>query len=237
MTKPWAWSWHAPGRSSAVVSVQIPLDLVSPPDYSGAAFIHGASNTEAVNALSDSQAWANNLLAIVGPKGCGKTHLGHVWADRENAIILDGADGFVPRRDYRGRSLWIDNGSQADEYALFTLINLAITGEIKALLLCARDMPATWQVQLPDLRSRLRNVQIAQLQEPDEAVLHAIITKLFKDRGLVVSDSLIAYLLSHADRSVSGLRSLITEMDKKAASEKVNVTRTFAAKYMQGKLF
>jgi len=218
------------------MSMQIPLDLASPPDYSARAFIHGASNAEAANALSDNRSWPNNVLAIIGPKGCGKTHLGHMWAERENAIILDGADGFVPRRDYRGRALWIDNGALADEYALFTLINLAITGEIKALLLCAREIPATWPVQLPDLRSRLRNIQIAQLQEPDEEVLQAIVAKLFKDRGLIVSDSVIAYLLSHADRSVNALRRLIIGLDKKSASEKVNVTRAFAAKYMQAKL-
>ncbi len=217
--------------------MQIPFDLTLPPDYSAGAFIHGASNAEAVDALANTQIWANNILAIVGPKGCGKTHLGHMWANEKNAIIVDGNDGFVPRRDYRGRALWIDNGAQADEYALFTLINLAITGEIRALLLCARDMPAVWQVQLPDLRSRLRNLQTVQLQEPDEEVLQAIVTKLFKDRGLIVSKALITYLLSHADRSVDSLRGLITELDKKAASEKVNVTRTFAAKYMQGKLF
>jgi len=217
--------------------MQLPLDLASPPDYSAAAFIHGASNAEAVNALADSRCWANNILGVVGPKGCGKTHLGHMWAERENAIVVNGADGFVPRRDYRGRALWIDNGSLADEYALFTLINLAITGEIRALLLCARDMPSAWQVKLPDMRSRLRNLQIARLQEPDEEVLQAIIVKLFKDRGLVVSDSLIAYLLSHADRSVNALRRLIIGLDQKAASEKVNVTRAFAVKYMQGQLF
>lgn len=217
--------------------MQIPFDLTLPPDYSARAFIGGPPNAEAVDALANVQAWANNILAIVGPRGCGKTHLGHIWAKAQTAIIVDGSAGFVPRRDYRGKALWIDNGGLVDEYVLFTLINLAITGEIKSLLLCAREIPAKWQVQLPDLRSRLRNIQIAQMQEPDEAVLQAIITKLFKDRGLIVSDKLIAYLLSHADRSVDSLRGLIVELDKKAASEKVNVTRTFAAKYIQGQLF
>ncbi len=217
--------------------MQIPFDLTLPPDYSARAFIHGPPSAEAVAALANVPTWANNTLAIIGPKGCGKTHLGHIWAKAQNAIIVDGSAGFVPRRDYRGRALWIDNGGLVDEYVLFTLINLAITGEIKSLLLCAREMPSAWPVQLPDLRSRLRNIQIAQIQEPDEAVLHAIITKLFKDRGLKVPDNLIVYLLSHADRSVDSLRALIAELDKKAASEKVNVTRTFAAKYIQGQLF
>lgn len=223
------------------MSTQFPLDLTLVPDNSAGAFVRGASNVEAVTALADTAGWANNILAIIGPKGCGKTHLGHIWAAEHQAISLDGSDGFVPRKDYRGRALWIDNASSADEYTLFTLINLSITGELEALLLTDQNMPAEWNVQLPDLHSRLKNVQIARLQEPDEDLLSAIITKLFMDRGLKVSDTLIDYLLVHADRSVDSLRALIRALDKKAAAEKVNVTRAFAAKYlpefMQGQLF
>ena len=228
------------------MSTQFPLDLALVPDNSAGAFVRGASNVEAVTALADTAGWANNILAIIGPKGSGKTHLGHIWAAEHQAISLDAkniveSDGFVPRKDYRGRALWIDNASSADEYTLFTLINLTITGELQALLLTDQNMPAKWDVQLPDLHSRLKNVQIARLQEPDEGLLSAIITKLFMDRGLKVSDTLIDYLLVHADRSVDSLRALIRALDKKAAAEKVNVTRAFAAKYlpefMQGQLF
>lgn len=224
-----------------MLSRQIPLDLAITPDNSAAAFVHGAANAEAVTALADTSSWANNILAIVGPQGSGKSHLGHIWAADHNAIMLNGRDGFVPRKDYRGRALWVDNASNADEYTLFTLINLTITGELTALLLCDQNMPSAWDVQLPDLHSRLRNVQIAKLREPDEELLRAIITKLFLDKGLKVSDSLIDYLLVHADRSVDSLRALIHALDKKAAAEKVNVTRAFAAKilpeFRQGQLF
>jgi len=197
--------------------------------------VNGEANAEAVTALADTSEWANNILAVIGPKGSGKTHLGHIWAERHKAIALDGSKGFVPRQNYRGRALWIDDASLADEYTLFTLINLTITGELKALLFTDQNMPSDWNVQLPDLHSRLKNVQVARIQEPDEDLLSAIITKLFMDRGLKVSDNLIDYLLVHADRSVDSLRSLIHGLDKQAAAEKVNVTRIFAAKYMQGK--
>lgn len=199
--------------------------------------MNGEANAEAVTALADTSEWANNILAVIGPKGSGKTHLGHIWAERYKAIALDGSKGFVPRQNYRGRALWIDDASLADEYTLFTLINLTITGELKALLFSDQNMPSDWNVQLPDLHSRLKNVQVARIQEPDEDLLSAIITKLFMDRGLKVSDNLIDYLLVHADRSVDSLRSLIHGLDKQAAAEKVNVTRIFAAKYMQGKPF
>jgi len=197
--------------------------------------VNGEANAEAVTALADTSEWANNILAVIGPKGSGKTHLGHIWAERHKAIALDGSKGFVPRQNYRGRALWIDDASLADEYTLFTLINLTITGELKALLFSDQNMPSDWNVQLPDLHSRLKNVQVARIQEPDEDLLSAIITKLFMDRGLKVSDNLIDYLLVHADRSVDSLRDLIHGLDKQAVAEKVNVTRVFTAKYMQGK--
>jgi len=220
---------------------QFPLNLILAPNKSAKAFVNGTANAEAVAALADMSAWANNILAVIGPKGSGKTHLGHIWSEQNKAIALDGSKGFVPRQDYRGRALWIDNASSADEYTLFTLINLTITGELKALLFSDQNMPSDWNVQLPDLHSRLKNVQVARIQEPDEDLLSAIITKLFMDRGLKVSDNLIDYLLVHADRSVDSLRALIHDLDKQAATEKVNVTRSFAAKYMlqfkQGQLF
>jgi len=220
---------------------QFPLDLILAPNKSAKAFVNGDANAEAVAALADTANWANNILAVIGPKGSGKTHLGYIWAERHKAIILDGRKGFVPRQDYRGRALWIDEASLADEYTLFTLINLTITGELKALLFSDQNMPSDWDVQLPDLHSRLKNIQAARIQEPDEDLLKAIITKLFMDRGLKVSDNLIDYLLVHADRSVDSLRNLIRALDKQAATEKVNVTRSFTAKYMtkfkQGNLF
>jgi chromosomal replication initiation ATPase DnaA len=214
---------------------QIPLDFAPEPDLGAQSFQYASSNAEARRALARSN-WANNTLAIVGPKGCGKTHLGNIWANENQAISLNGLDLFAPKKEWMTRALWIDNAASADEYTLFTLINMAITGELKALLLSDIEPPASWDVQIPDLHSRLRNVQIARIVEPDDNLLTSIMLKIFKDRGLKVSDSLISFLLTNTERSVGALRNLIIEIDEAAAIEKVNVTRSFASKYLQRKL-
>ncbi len=218
------------------MSKQILLDLGLAPDYCVDAFIAGLCNEEARAALQNVPHWVNNALVIVGRKGSGKTHLGHIWANNNSAISLDGNDNIRPHSEWEGQALWIDNASSADEFTLFTLINMAITSKLSALLLTDRDSPITWPVQIPDLHSRLRNLQTARLEQADDKLLSAIIEKLFKDRGLKVSTSLVAYLLANTDRSVNSLRVLIAKLDREAAAKKVNVTRKFAAKYLQRNL-
>lgn len=216
-------------------SSQIPLDLSLKPDLGAQFFQYASSNAEARRILALST-WANNTLAIVGPTGCGKTHLGHIWASENQAIFLDGRDVFAPIKDWKTRSLWIDNAAKADEFTLFTLINMAITDDLEALLLTDIKQPASWKVQIPDLHSRLRNVQMAKIEEPDDNLLTIIMLKIFKDRGLKVSESLISFLLTNTERSIGALRGLIIELDEAAAIEKVNVTRSFASKYLLRKL-
>ncbi len=215
---------------------QYPLDLAGAPDYSRRSFVHGPSNAEAVSLLANLDYWTGPVLAVYGPAGCGKTHLGTIWAQAHTAICLDGRAGFIPRRDYRGRAIWMDDAEQCEEYTLFTLINLALTGEIPALLLTGRSRPADWPVNLPDLKSRLRNIQSVAVQQADDEVLSSVIDKLFRDRGLIVSEAVIQYLLAHADRSIDHLRALIADIDREAASLGVNVTRNFVAKFMQSSL-
>lgn len=213
-------------------SEQIPLDLTPQPDLGAQAFQYASSNAEARVALERS-AWANNTLALVGPKGSGKTHLGHIWAENHNAVKLDGLNVFKPSMEWTGGALWIDNAASADEFTLFTLINMAIVSDLKALLLTDIQVPVEWVVQIPDLHSRLKNIQVARIEEPDDALLTTIINKIFRDRGLKVSDSLVSFILTNTERSIDAVRSLILELDQAAAIEKVNVTRNFASKYLQ----
>ena len=91
---------------------QIAFDLSPEPDLGPQAFQYASSNAEARIALERSD-WANNALALVGPRGCGKTHLGHIWSETREAIALKGEHVFNPKSEWKGKSLWIDNAARA----------------------------------------------------------------------------------------------------------------------------
>ncbi len=209
---------------------QIPLNLPIQADYSKRRFVPANSNAEGLAAIETYPNWANRALALIGPAGSGKTHLGTLWSQQYEAICLMSGANIAQLDSYKNRAIWVDQASMADETLLFGVINMAIYGNINGLLLTDRLPPASWPVAIPDLASRLGALQVARLEEPDDALLSDVMQKLFLDRGLKVSDALIAYLLARIDRSVDAATQIVDQLDKASASEGVNVTRNFAAK-------
>ena len=74
-----------------------------------------------------------------------------------------------------------------DETALFHLLNLA-REEAAYVLLTARTAPAAWTIRTPDLASRLKALPVVALAPPDDALLRAVLVKLFADRQLGVDE-------------------------------------------------
>ena len=120
-----------------------------------------------------------------------------------------------------------DRAPDGREEALFHLINMAArTGG--GLLITARTAPSAWPVALADLRSRLNALMVAEIEEPDDAVLTAVIRKLFKERHVVPADDLIPYLLPRIERSAAAVRALVIELDEKSAAERREINRALA---------
>ena len=71
----------------------------------------------------------------------------------------------------------IDRGI-ADEQALFHLLNRARESRL-SVLLTSCSAPGDLEFRIPDLRSRLRALPVVALEAPDEALLKAVLVKLF----------------------------------------------------------
>jgi len=125
-----------------------------------------------------------------------------------------------------------DNADSAVESQLFAVMNMALNGDVPGLLITGAKLPKAWNVELPDLRSRLANVPIAALSDPDDATLEQILRKLFEDKGRAVSRDLVTYLLAYQDRAVTAMRGLIAELDVAASQNKSDLTKAFAARYL-----
>jgi chromosomal replication initiation ATPase DnaA len=194
-------------------------------------FLAGPSNAAALALIERWPDWPSRIVLLRGPEGSGKSHLAAIWAREAGARmlsprVLDG--GEVPVALATG-ALVLENLAEDrfDEAALFHLINLA-REERAYVLITARSAPATWRINVPDLASRLRAVPIVALDAPDDALLRAVIVKLFVDRQLAVDESLVAYLATHIERSFAAARAAVAALDREALRLKRPVTRTLA---------
>ncbi|MCC5960865.1 MAG: chromosomal replication initiator DnaA [Rhodobacteraceae bacterium] len=217
--------------------INLPLDL--PASYSRADFVPAPCNAHALQMITQG-GWPAGKLVLTGPEGAGKTHLLHVWAAEHDAALLraqhlDGAD--LPALAERG-NVALDDAHQIAgqpelEAALFHLHNLlaASGGQV---LLGARAPVRDWGLRLPDLASRLQAAAHVGLAAPDDALLAAVLTKLFADRQVSVPDTLIPYLLPRMERSLGGALHIVALLDAAALARKKPISRNLAAEILNG---
>jgi chromosomal replication initiation ATPase DnaA len=208
------------------VKRQLRLPLNRPVIYRREDFVVSSSNEAAWERLWARETWPAGVLALVGPEGSGKTHLARLWAQETGAAAPK--PGATDLSDLVGRALLIEDVEDWDDpEGLFHLINIA-AGPGAALLITARTAPIEWPAALPDLRSRLNALEVAEIGEPDDAIVTAIIRKLFKERHVVPADDLIPYLLPRIERSAAAVRALVIELDEKSSAERREVNRALA---------
>ena len=175
-------------------------------------------------------------MMLVGPEGAGKSHLAAIWAEEAGArsttarlLTTAGVPGVLST----GALVVEDLTSSAfDERALFHLMNLAREDEA-FLLMTARAPASNLQIELHDLRSRLRAVPVVSLLSPDDQLFRALIVKLCMDRQLSIDETVISYLATRIDRSLAAARRTIEFLDTEALRRGRPVTRALAAELLR----
>lgn len=194
-------------------------------------YLVSAGNAAALAALDGWAGWPNGRMILVGPAGAGKTHLAQVWAAATDARLLPASE--LPDLDpvalAAGPVAIEDAESLARQpEALFHLIN-AMAAARQPLLMTAGLPPRDWGVSLPDLFSRLAASAILRLEPPDDALLAAVLVKLFADRQIAVPANVIAYALPRIERSLAAARDFVARIDTAALAQGRPVSRQLAA--------
>jgi len=206
---------------------QLRLKLDRREGFRAADFVPSAANALAREALDAWPAWHGGCLALVGPEGSGKSHLAHRWAQSVGAQVLTPAAAVDLRALEGGPVVLEDADRGALDEDLFHLFNMA-GHDGGGLLLTARTAPSSWPVAVPDLRSRLNALRVAELEEPDDVILRSIFEKFFRERNIKPADDLIPYLLNRIERSVPRALEIVTQLDEASDAYGRPVSRALA---------
>jgi len=214
---------------------QLPLDLGHRASFSGEDFLLAPCNRAAVAWLDRWPHWPSSGLAVHGPAGCGKTHLAHVFQARSAARLLTPADlpgAPAPQLLAGAKAVILDGGPPLAERALLHLYN-SIAESGGHLLIVAREAPARWPIDLPDLASRLAALPAVRIDPPDDRLIEALVIKLFADRQLAVPPEVVTYLTARVERSFDAVRRVVGLMDRESLARRRAVTLPLAREIVE----
>ena len=215
---------------------QMAFDLGQREAFARADFFPSPANAAGWQAIGHWQDWPGGRMLLVGPAGSGKSHLAHIWAEETGATLVaaNGLAGIDPT--LLAPCAVVEDAEETAgrpelEEALFHLHNRIINAGGR-LLVTADRPPRDWGLGLPDLLSRMQAFPIARLEPPDDALLSAVLVKLFADRQITVPANLIPYLASRMERSIAAARQLVAALDARALAEGRPITRSLAAELL-----
>ena len=160
---------------------QIALPLGWPEDPRDDAFLVTPANAHAAHLLDHWGTWPVMTALLTGPRKSGRSLLARIFAAKSGGSIIDDAERLAETELFHA---W--NEAQARR---------------RPLVIVADAPPPLWHVALPDLRSRLAASPHAAIGAPDDALMPALLARLFERRGLDARADLIQWLAARIERS------------------------------------
>ena len=209
---------------------QLAFDLEHRPALGEDDFLVAPCNADAVAWIDRFPDWPAPVLAVCGAAGCGKTHLARVFMAKIGAVEID-----VTKLGDEGTAVFPDvsavviedaahiAGRPAAEEAMFHLFNQARELQ-RGILLTASEPPARWPLSLPDLASRLRTAPAPVIGAPDDALLTALLVKMFADRQLEIGTDVLDYVIPRIERSFAAARDFVIDADRLALENKRRIS-------------
>ena len=199
-------------------------------------FLEGPANEAGLTLIESWPDWPNRIMLLTGEEGSGKSHLAAIWAELSGARSTSAhalTPASVPATLATGALVVEDlKPADFDERALFHLMNLA-REDAAFVLITSRLAPSAFEIELRDLRSRLRAVPVVSLSPPDDHLFRALIVKFCADRQLTVDEAVVGYLANRIERSYAAARQTVELLDTEALRLGRPVTRALAAELLR----
>ena len=109
-----------------------------------------------------------------------------------------------------------------DEKLIYSLFNI-IDQDNKFLIITSTKPISEINFQLEDLRSRTKNCLFANIQNPDDELMFALILKNLSDRQITLDKKLIDFIIKRIERSYGKIFEFIYKIDKISLKKKKSI--------------
>ncbi len=216
---------------------QLPLIMPFRPIVGRDNFIISECNALALASIDQWPDWPGGCRALnlVGPPGAGKSHLGVIWQSMiQKSCLLESlqADEVPP-----GTAFYVLDGVAANdlwnEETLFHYFNHCVDDK-GGILLLSQTPVGQMNWCLPDLRSRMRAVNVAHIESPDDELLYALLEKYFFERQMAPPSDMLTYLVKRMERSFTSVQVIASALERQSIAKQKPLSVSLARAVIEG---
>ncbi|WP_296676440.1 DnaA/Hda family protein [Novosphingobium sp.] len=184
-----------------MTQIVLPLEVG---DNAPSRIVVGSANAAALEAMAAAASWPFRTAVLHGPPRSGKSLIARWFAGERLGEAIDEAD-------------------RMDETELFHSWNRAQESG-RPLLLISGRMKDSWEIGLPDLRSRIGAALHLTIGTPDDSMLTELLAIHAQQRGLALGPDAATYLVPRTERSHQGVERLVAAIDRLSLERKAAPT-------------
>tara|TARA_Y100000022_G_scaffold95117_1_gene82021 strand:+ start:455 stop:1111 length:657 start_codon:yes stop_codon:yes gene_type:complete len=201
---------------------QLLLDFDHKIEFNEHDYYVSKSNYFAFNLIQNWTKWEKKILNIYGDTFSGKTHLAKIFQNKSKALYLTNNDvnEEIFKKIKLSECIVIDDFEKIkNENLLYSIFNL-IYQDNKHLLILSNRAISDIDYSLDDLNSRAKNCIFAQIENPDDDLIFAIIVKSFSDRQIKLEKKFLEYIIKRIERSYGKIYEFIYKVDELSLKKK-----------------
>ena len=185
--------------------------------------IRDTSNSNVLNFLDKFPNWETKLINIVGEKKSGKSFILQLFRKKNQFNYINNKEDFKKKYDelFLVDKLILD-GFQINEDKFFSLINHFILHK-KYLIISSREPLTMLEIKLLDLKSRLKEFLLIEIQNPSDDLIYSLILKYFSDNQIIIKKDLVEYIVKKIDRSYSSIEKFLIKLNDQSIIKKKKI--------------
>ena len=191
--------------------------------YNEKNFILDSSNEKVLLFFNKFPNWENKLINLVGSEKSGKTFLLKILNKKNDFYYLN---TFPENNEEFDRLFnfekFLLDVNELDEIKFFSILNHCIIND-KFLVVTSLVPLTQLNLSLSDLKSRIKQFYILNIDIPSDQLIYSLILKFFSDNQVIIKKELIEFIVKKIDRSYPRINQFLVKLNDLSIERKKKI--------------